>query len=81
MEELNNLPLDLSFDVPSLIAGLIFGIVGLYVFRRGRKESSIRLVMLGLALMIYPYFVEGAALNWIAGFLLSGASYYYWEAV
>lgn len=79
MEELNNLPLDLSFDVPSLIAGLIFGIVGLYVFRRGRKESSMRLVMLGLALMIYPYFVDGATLNWVVGFLLSGASYYYWN--
>lgn len=79
MEELNNLPLDLSFDVPSLIAGLVFGIVGLYVFRRGKKESSMRLVMLGLALMIYPYFVEGATLNWLVGFLLSGASYYYWN--
>lgn len=79
MEELNNLRLDLSFDVPSLIAGLIFGIVGLYVFRRGRKESSMRLVMLGLALMIYPYFVDGATLNWVVGFLLSGASYYYWN--
>lgn len=79
MEELNNLPLDLSFDVPSLIAGLVFGIVGLYVFRRGRKESSMRLVMLGLALMIYPYFVDGATLNWVVGFLLSGASYYYWN--
>lgn len=79
MEELNNLPLDLSFDVPSLIAGLIFGIVGLYVFKRGRKESSMRLVMLGLALMIYPYFVDGATLNWVVGFLLSGASYYYWN--
>ena len=78
MEELNNLPLDLSFDVPSLIAGLIFGIVGLYVFRRGRKESSMRLVMLGLALMIYPYFVDGAAMNWIVGFVLTGVSYYYW---
>lgn len=79
MEELNNLPLDLSFDVPSLIAGLVFGIVGLYVFRRGKKESSMRLVMLGLALMIYPYFVEGATLNWLVGFLLSGASYCYWN--
>jgi multisubunit Na+/H+ antiporter MnhE subunit len=79
MEELNNLPLDLSFDVPSLIAGLVFGIVGLYVFRRGKKESSMRLVMLGLALMIYPYFVDGATLNWVVGFLLSGASYYYWN--
>jgi multisubunit Na+/H+ antiporter MnhE subunit len=79
MEELNNLPLDLSFDVPSLIAGLVFGIVGLYVFRRGKKESSMRLVVLGLALMIYPYFVDGATLNWVVGFLLSGASYYYWN--
>jgi multisubunit Na+/H+ antiporter MnhE subunit len=77
MEELNNLPLDLSFDVPSLIAGLVFGIVGLYVFRRGKKESSMRLVVLGLALMIYPYFVDGATLNWVVGFLLSGASYYW----
>lgn len=78
MDDLSQMPLNLSFDIPSLIAGLVFGIVGLYVFRRGRKESNLRLVFIGVLLMIYPYFVEGALLNWAVGFLLSGSAYYYW---
>lgn len=57
----------LKFDMSSLLAGFIFGIIGLYVFRHGKKNSYMTLVVLGLVLMIYPYFVDGAFLNWGIG--------------
>lgn len=77
LDSLNN-SLNLSFDMWSILAGILFGAVGLYVFRHGRRESDIRNVVFGLLLMIYPYFVDGAKLTWAIGMALCGAVYYYW---
>lgn len=68
-----------GFSVSTLVAGFIFGIVGFWLFRHGRKNSNIRNVIIGIVLMIYPYFVESAKLTWGIGFLLCGIAYYYWN--
>lgn len=57
----------MDFSIANLIPGFIFGVFGLYVFQQGRKKVSYTLVFTGLALMIYPYFVENAWLNWAIG--------------
>lgn len=41
-----------------LIAGLIFGTIGLLAFRYGKSESLFMPMLVGMALMVYPYFVE-----------------------
>ena len=72
--------LDLSsFSVSSLIAGFIFGVFGFAIFKRGRQNATNQLVVIGIAMMVYPYFVESAWLNWILGFALSYGAYYFWN--
>ena len=77
MEDLANLPLDFNFDVSSLIAGVVFGLIGMWLFKRARKASDNRLIVIALLLMIYPYFVSGAIWNWGIGLVLCEAAYYF----
>jgi len=79
---MENLPLDsldISFSFWALVAGFIFGVIGLWIFNRGRKNSNIRQVLIGLAIMIYPVFVGSAIWTWAIGILICGYAYYEWE--
>ena len=71
--------MDLSsfdFSPSSLIAGFVFGVFGLYLFRWGKKDANFSHLFTGLALMIYPYFVSGVFLTWGIGFSLLGVAYF-----
>lgn len=57
-------------DIAMLIGGIVFGIIGLYLFRHGRRNQVIRNVVIGLILMIYPYFVSEKKLFWFVGLVL-----------
>jgi hypothetical protein len=69
----------MSLDPSSLIAGFIFGVFGLAVFRHGKKNVNYNLLAIGAGMMIYPYFVENPWLNWGIGFALSYGAYYFWN--
>ncbi|GLQ33345.1 hypothetical protein GCM10007876_38250 [Litoribrevibacter albus] len=45
-------------DSGSLILGLIFGSIGLGYFIYGKKQANVVIRYTGIALMIYPYFIE-----------------------
>ena len=63
------------------IAGaILFGIVGLIVFRRGRRAKQSNLLWIGLALMLYPYAVSQTWLLWALGVALTGFAYWSWSA-
>ncbi len=51
--------MDLSFDFDSgyLFFSIIWGIFGMAYFTYGKKQNQIPLIILGLLLMIFPYFV------------------------
>ena len=70
--------MDLSIDVSSLMAGFIFGVIGLWMWREGRRRENDYLPWIGVALMIYPYFVDGAKLNWGIGIILCIVAYNVW---
>ncbi|MBI1862296.1 MAG: hypothetical protein HYR96_15385 [Deltaproteobacteria bacterium] len=74
MEELSALGFDLS--LPSIVAGLLFGVFGLYFFRKGRRDANWFLLFVGLALLIYPYFVSGAWWNWGIGAALTAVGFW-----
>lgn len=55
--------------------GFIFGTLGIYVLKVGRKEASIPKIGIGVALIAYPYFVESPWVSLFIGALLFGASF------
>ena len=62
-----------SLQVPNLIAGILFGSIGLGAFIYGKKQSSVRIIMIGVGLMAYPYFVSNAVLVYVIGIALTVA--------
>lgn len=46
------------FDTWTLILGLIFSSIGIGYFIYGKKQANIVVRYSGIALMIYPYFIE-----------------------
>ena len=81
MDEIRNLEsLGLVLPSPLYIAGaILFGIVGLVAFKRGRKSSSQALTWTGVAMMLYPYAVSQTWLLWLLGAGLCGFLYVKWE--
>jgi apolipoprotein N-acyltransferase len=60
--------LGITLPSPAYIVGaIVFGIVGLVAFVRGRRASRPRLRWLGLALMLYPYVVWQTWLLYLVG--------------
>ena len=63
----------------TLLAGVLFGCIGFVAFRYGRRQDRLAPVLLGIALMAYPYFVEGAWLTWGLGALGTAALWFFRE--
>jgi hypothetical protein len=65
-------------DPSTLFVIIVFSAVGFAAFRHGKRESNIVCLLLGIALMVCPYFVEGLALNALVGVALSAAVWSTW---
>lgn len=66
-------------DFSILFAGLLFGTVGLAAFVYGKKNASWRPMVVGVALMVYPYFVEQTWLLYGLGVALCAALFLWRE--
>jgi len=64
-----------DFSISSLAAGFVFGVFGLYLLKQGGKRSNPWHFLIGLGLIIYPYFVSGAFLTWGLGAVGLGLAY------
>lgn len=51
----------------SILAGLIFSMIGLGAFSYGKKLDLWQPKVIGLALMVYPYFIYNKWLLWGIG--------------
>ncbi len=67
----------MDFSAPSLIGSFIFSVIGLYVFKKGKKDINPPHVFIGLGLMIYSLFTPTPLLTWGVGLALCGAAYFY----
>ncbi|MFT4177000.1 MAG: hypothetical protein QM627_10130 [Luteolibacter sp.] len=57
----------MSFNPYNLLAGLVFGTIGLASVNYGRKLDLWKPVGIGLLLIAYPYFVSNVWLMWGIG--------------
>lgn len=57
----------------------MFSGVGFVAFVYGKKTQQFGAMVLGGALMLFPYFVTGAAMVWLVGLFLTGALFYFRE--
>lgn len=70
-----------NFVMPSaanLFASILFGTVGFAAFMYGRKSLNWKPMSLGVALMVYPYFIDDTWLLYAAGLALS-AGLFFWR--
>lgn len=56
-----------NFSISTLIAGFIFGVIGMYMIKRAKSEAHVPYFIIGLVLLIYPYFIENVFLVWGLG--------------
>jgi hypothetical protein len=62
----------MDFDANTLLAGLLVSSIGFVLLVYGRKMGRFPHLCAGLVLLIYPYFVPGAALTLAIAVLLLG---------
>ena len=72
-----NLPQAGDFNGAKIFAWTIFGAIGFAVFLYGKKNQFFRTMIIGVALMVYPYFVSGTFLLYLIGIALTGALYFW----
>jgi hypothetical protein len=68
-----------SLTVSKIASGILFGVIGLWMFKRGKSNSDLRIIAIGIALMFYPYLTNGPVLDWGVGIALCGLAYYLWN--
>jgi ABC-type uncharacterized transport system permease subunit len=67
-----------SFSFANIMAWVIFGIIGMCAFNYGRKEKALKPALIGLVLMIYPYFVSNTIVLYVVGVGVS-LLLYFWK--
>lgn len=57
----------ISLDFYNILAGFIFGVIGLGAFQYGKSLDLWQPRTIGMAMMVYPYFVSNNWLIWGIG--------------
>jgi hypothetical protein len=60
-----------TFTAANLFGQILFGAIGLAAFIYGKKQSSFKAMLLGVAIMAYPYFVAKTWLLYTIGGVLT----------
>ena len=63
----------------TLFAGLVFGAAGMGAFAYGRRQRRATPFLIGVALMVYPYFFDDVWLLYGIGILLIAALFVFRE--
>lgn len=59
----------------TLVAGIFFGIIGSGYFMYGRKAQNPVALLAGVALCVFPYFVDGLWWTLLIGTMLAAAPF------
>ena len=61
----------MTFTATNLFGQILFGAIGLAAFIYGKKQSSLKAMLLGVAISAYPYFVVETWLLYTIGIVLT----------
>ena len=67
-----------GISAANIMADIIFGVIGMCAFYYGRKEKAYRPIVIGLVLMIYPYFIQNTLFLYLIGAGFT-AGLYFWR--
>jgi len=73
------LPLAGDFSTARIFAWIIFGAIGFSVFLYGKNNKFLRPMLIGIALMAYPYFISGTFFLYLVGIILIALLYFWRE--
>jgi len=59
-----------------LFGGFIFSVIGFYLLKNAKKRANIKWVFIGLAMLIYCYFIYDPWAVWGIGLGLCGLAYF-----
>lgn len=69
--------LGISLPSPAYIFGaIVFGLIGIAVYRYGKRADRRRSKWLGVVLMLYPYAVEQTWLLYVVGVALCAVAFF-----
>ena len=54
-------------SLSALIVGVFFGLIGFSLFMYGKKSQEMQPMLIGVALMVYPYFVSSVLWSVLVG--------------
>lgn len=57
----------------NLIGGFLFGSIGFVAFIYGKRLNLWKIMLVGLALMIFPYFIANTAIMYAVGVLATAS--------
>lgn len=67
----------MNFELSNLVGGFLFGCIGFVAFTYGKRQAAWSPMFLGLALMMFPYFITSTVWIYVVGVLLTGALYFF----
>ena len=72
----------LGLELPSpayIVGSILFGLIGVAVFRHGRRLQRREMTWAGITLMVYPYIITETWMMWAFGAALCAWIYSRWE--
>jgi hypothetical protein len=65
----------MDFSFSSLMSAFIFGVIGFWLVKEGKRTANFAKLFIGLGLMVYPYFTSGPWADWGVGVALCLLAY------
>jgi len=59
-----------------IFGGLIFGLIGMAAFGYGKKNAKYKPMIIGIVLMVYPYFIKNTIALYLTGIVLTVLLFY-----
>lgn len=63
----------------ALFGAILFGAIGMAAFVHGKRQTLVIPMILGIALMVFPYFVSDALPEFLVGIALTAAAWKFRE--